>query len=63
MEEVVSVYNSKGRYYLQTTRSWEFVGLEEELLTQESKSKNDLLSRANYGEDIIVGMIDSGKSH
>ncbi|XP_019419897.1 PREDICTED: subtilisin-like protease SBT5.6 [Lupinus angustifolius] len=66
MEEVASVHKNQQRIYsLHTTRSWKFVGLDEsETLnpwTQDSNQTNgDLLSRAKYGEDIIVGMIDSG---
>ncbi|MED6133539.1 hypothetical protein PIB30_029233 [Stylosanthes scabra] len=72
MEGVVSVHKSKRRMYsLQTTRSWEFVGLEGPLNPnwgdyQESSSHQkinngqDLLSRAKYGQHIIVGMIDNG---
>ncbi|KAF7840385.1 subtilisin-like protease SBT5.6 [Senna tora] len=63
MEGVVSVYKSQPqKYYLHTTRSWRFVGLEEPLnpWTLQSNHKNrHLLSKAKYGEDLIVGMIDS----
>ncbi|KAL1288946.1 hypothetical protein HN51_057399 [Arachis hypogaea] len=72
MEGVVRVHKSKGMMYsLHTTRSWEFVGLEgplnpnwadyEELSShQKIKNGQDLLCRANYGQNLIVGMIDSG---
>ncbi|XP_061356072.1 subtilisin-like protease SBT5.6 [Gastrolobium bilobum] len=64
MEGVVSVHKSKPRIYsMHTTRSWKFVGLEGVLnpWAEESNQTNeDLLTRAKYGEDIIVGMIDSG---
>ncbi|XVF40241.1 hypothetical protein PTKIN_Ptkin01aG0096300 [Pterospermum kingtungense] len=66
MEEVVSVIPSHpGKYSVQTTRSWEFVGLDE----SEGKSSwnklkmggdEDLLSKAKYGKDVIIGVMDSG---
>lgn len=64
MEGVVYVHKNQPRIYsLHTTRSWKFVGLDGPLspLEEESNHTNgDLLSRAKYGKDIIVGMIDSG---
>ncbi|KAK7245605.1 hypothetical protein RIF29_40452 [Crotalaria pallida] len=65
LEGVVNVQTNQPRMYsLQTTRSWKFVGLDEPLNPWAQESSNqtngDLLSRAKYGEDIIVGMIDSG---
>ncbi|TVU32627.1 hypothetical protein EJB05_24367, partial [Eragrostis curvula] len=38
-----------------TTRSWDFLGLD-----YYQPSPSGLLKKANYGEDIIVGVIDSG---
>jgi len=69
MEEVVSVFRSHPRkHVMHTTRSWEFVGLEEaEMRQQLSMDKNrvannqDLLTRADYGRNVIVGLIDSGE--
>ncbi|XP_031282924.1 subtilisin-like protease SBT5.6 [Pistacia vera] len=53
LEEVVSVHKSEpGLYTLQTTRSWEFVGLNE--------GGEGLLSKAKYGQEVIVGVLDSG---
>ncbi|XP_037413982.1 subtilisin-like protease SBT5.6 [Triticum dicoccoides] len=52
--EVVSTFRSDGRWSPHTTRSWEFVGLEEGL------SKGWLPSGAHTGENVIVGMLDSG---
>ncbi|QCD76929.1 Peptidase S8 [Vigna unguiculata] len=64
MEGVVFVHKNQPKIYsLHTTRSWEFVGLDTPLnpWKENSDQKNgDLLSRAQYGKDIIVGMIDSG---
>ncbi|XP_059623828.1 subtilisin-like protease SBT5.6 [Cornus florida] len=59
MDEVVSVYRSYPRKNsLHTTRSWEFVGLEEG--KQLNNLKEDILLKARYGKDIIVGLIDNG---
>ncbi|KAA8515011.1 hypothetical protein F0562_018202 [Nyssa sinensis] len=60
MDEVVSVFQSHPRKYsLQTTRSWEFAGLEEGKQWNQTK-KGDLLLKARYGKDIIVGLLDNG---
>ncbi|KAK2393822.1 hypothetical protein P8452_15747 [Trifolium repens] len=64
MEGVVSVSKSQTKIYsLHTTRSWKFVGLDGPLDHFEEKSNetnSDLLAKAKYGQDIIVGMIDCG---
>ncbi|KAJ7947213.1 Subtilisin-like protease [Quillaja saponaria] len=63
MEEVVSVYQSHPKkYYLHTTRSWEFAGLQEaEGHWRESKTEGDnFLFKAKYGKDVIIGLLDSG---
>ncbi|XP_020205647.1 subtilisin-like protease SBT5.6 [Cajanus cajan] len=64
MEGVVFVHKNQPRIYsLHTTRSWKFVGLDGPLNPQEEQfnhTNEDLLTRAKYGKDIIVGMIDSG---
>ncbi|RVW29584.1 Subtilisin-like protease SBT5.6 [Vitis vinifera] len=64
MDEVVSVFPSqRKKHTLHTTRSWEFVGLEKELgreqLKKQKKTRN-LLEKARYGDQIIVGMVDNG---
>ncbi|XP_038724097.1 subtilisin-like protease SBT5.6 [Tripterygium wilfordii] len=66
MEEVASVFESlPGKYSVQTTRSWEFLGLEA-LAEGEEHNRNqfsrgrDMVSKAKYGKDIIVGLLDSG---
>ena len=60
MEGVVSVFRSEPRKYsLQTTRSWEFVGLEEKQQLNQM-NKEDFLLKARYGREIIVGLLDSG---
>lgn len=53
--EVVSTFPSEGRRSPHTTRSWEFLGFEEGL-----DSSEWLPSGANAGENVIVGMLDSG---
>lgn len=46
---------------MQTTRSWEFVGLEQLGGPHwHIKKGRDVLSKANYGHDVIVGVLDSG---
>ena len=67
MDEVVSVFPSqRKKHTLHTTRSWEFVGLEKELgreqLKKQKKTRN-LLEKARYGDQIIVGMVDNGNSN
>ena len=51
----MSTFRSDGRWSPHTTRSWEFVGLEEGL------SKGWLPSGAHAGENVIVGTLDSGE--
>lgn len=47
---------------MHTTRSWEFVGLEEMPRGPHwhAKKGEDMLSLAEYGNDVIVGVLDSG---
>lgn len=54
--EVISV---KANTYskAQTTRSWDFLGLD---YYQSPSQQSGLLRKAKYGEDIIIGVIDSG---
>lgn len=60
-EEVVSVYKSKPRKYsLQTTRSWEFSGLEKAVPFKTEGRDDDVLLKSRYGKNVIVGIIDSG---
>ncbi|XP_021723202.1 subtilisin-like protease SBT5.6 [Chenopodium quinoa] len=64
LDEVVSVFESHPmKHKMHTTRSWQFVGLEEEINTQlhfQSENSEGLLSRAKYGHNVIVGVLDSG---
>ena len=55
MEGVVSVFRSR-TMKLHTTRSWDFMGL-----TLEESSEVTPLQLA-YGDDIVVGVLDSGTS-
>ncbi|GAV82231.1 Peptidase_S8 domain-containing protein/PA domain-containing protein/Inhibitor_I9 domain-containing protein, partial [Cephalotus follicularis] len=60
LEEVVSVYKSYPRKYsLQTTRSWGFVGMDAEYNDYLDMGK-DILKKAKYGKEVIVGVLDSG---
>ncbi|XP_010272679.1 PREDICTED: subtilisin-like protease SBT5.6 [Nelumbo nucifera] len=58
MDEVVSVFPSQAKKWsLQTTRSWEFLGVKDRI----DKSKREgLMHKARYGQDVIVGLLDSG---
>ncbi|XP_052203173.1 subtilisin-like protease SBT5.6 [Diospyros lotus] len=63
LDEVKSVFPSQpGRYSLQTTRSWEFLGLEDagKGLLNQRKKDDELLLKARYGRNVIVGLLDSG---
>ncbi|KAE8685275.1 Subtilisin-like protease SBT5.3 [Hibiscus syriacus] len=53
--KVVSVFLNKGRK-LHTTRSWEFLGLEQNGLVPSSSIWN----KTRYGEDTIIGNLDTG---
>ncbi|CAK7350327.1 unnamed protein product [Dovyalis caffra] len=67
LKEVVSVFKSNPiKYSVQTTRSWRFVGLEEEEghhINHGFDDGRDLLKKAGYGKQVIVGLIDSGKNN
>uniref|UniRef100_A0A0D9V6Q4 Uncharacterized protein n=1 Tax=Leersia perrieri TaxID=77586 RepID=A0A0D9V6Q4_9ORYZ len=52
LPEVISITPNQ-KHELTTTRSWDFLGLNLE-------PPSELLQRSNYGEDIIIGIIDSG---
>lgn len=51
---VVQVMPSQ-TYKLHTTRSWDFLGLN-------PATPQTLLSATNYGDDVIIGMVDTGKT-
>ncbi|KAG0488965.1 hypothetical protein HPP92_007776 [Vanilla planifolia] len=57
LKEVIFVFSGQWRSSLHTTRSWEFIGKEE----NPSGSQMDWLTeKAAFGKDVIVGMLDSG---
>jgi hypothetical protein len=51
--EVISVERSK-RQRTATTRSWDFLGLNYQM------PATGLLHGSNYGEDVIIGVVDTG---
>lgn len=53
---VLSVFINKGRK-LQTTRSWNFLGLERNGLIP----SDSIWKKARFGEDTIIANIDTGK--
>lgn len=53
---VVSVFMNKGRK-LHTTRSWNFLGLEEHNGVIPSSS---MWNKARFGEDVIIANLDTG---
>ncbi|MBA0811058.1 hypothetical protein Gohar_002993, partial [Gossypium harknessii] len=64
MDGLLSVFPSHGKHSVQTTRSWEFVGLDEGDSYSWEKLKmggEDLLSKAKHGKNVIIGVMDSGK--
>ncbi|KAJ7544683.1 hypothetical protein O6H91_09G089200 [Diphasiastrum complanatum] len=56
---VVSIFESKVRT-LQTTRSWDFLGIEKGKSTNSRSHFHDLWIKANFGQDVIVGLLDTG---
>ncbi|KAI6703538.1 hypothetical protein NL676_012674 [Syzygium grande] len=62
LDEVVLVIRSDPRKYsMQTTRSWEFLGLEGgKGSSNPKKMRGGLLEKAKYGRGVIVGVMDSG---
>ncbi|MCO5562561.1 hypothetical protein L7F22_016191 [Adiantum nelumboides] len=56
MPGVVSVFENKA-HQLHTTRSWEFLGLE---YPSGEVSGKSLWAKAKWGEDAIIGVLDSG---
>ena len=53
--KVVSVFLNKGRK-LHTTRSWDFLGLENDGAIRSSS----IWKKARFGEDTIIGNLDTG---
>ncbi|XP_020532051.1 subtilisin-like protease SBT5.6 [Amborella trichopoda] len=55
VEEVVSAFPSQART-MHTTRSWDFLGMENELYG----TTKGILNKAKQGKNVIVGLLDSG---
>ncbi|MED6226416.1 hypothetical protein PIB30_103527, partial [Stylosanthes scabra] len=53
--KVLSVFENRGRK-LHTTRSWDFMGLEQNGKTL----SNSIWKKARYGEGVIIGNLDTG---
>ncbi|KAL2467365.1 subtilase family protein [Abeliophyllum distichum] len=61
MDGVISVFHSHPTISrLHTTRSWDFINILEGIGDPNPPNAQDLLSKANYGKDVIVGVLDSG---
>ncbi|KAL2484311.1 subtilase family protein [Forsythia ovata] len=61
IDGVISVFHSHPTISrLHTTRSWDFINLLEGIGDPNPPNAQDLLSKANYGKDVIVGVLDSG---
>ncbi|XP_057764066.1 subtilisin-like protease SBT5.6 isoform X2 [Salvia miltiorrhiza] len=61
MDGVISVFHShptKSR--LHTTRSWDFISLLEANWDASKANGEELLSKASYGKNVIIGVLDSG---
>ncbi|BBN14569.1 tRNA guanosine-2'-O-methyltransferase [Marchantia polymorpha subsp. ruderalis] len=56
MDGVISLFESKTAS-IHTTRTWEFLGLEK---ASGPQSPDSLWAKTNYGEDVIVGVLDTG---
>ncbi|XP_052201846.1 subtilisin-like protease SBT5.6 [Diospyros lotus] len=60
LKEVVSVIPSYPRKYsLHTTRTWQFAGVETTNLLNPVREK-EMLLKAEFGKDVIVGLLDTG---
>ncbi|KAL3695424.1 hypothetical protein R1sor_009500 [Riccia sorocarpa] len=55
-EDVVAVLPNR-KNHLHTTRSWEFLGLED---SYGNVPKDSLWAKSNYGKDVIIGVLDTG---
>lgn len=61
MDGVISVFHSHPRKSgLHTTRSWDFVSLLEANWDASKANGEELLRKASYGKNVIVGVLDSG---
>ncbi|KAK1321546.1 Subtilisin-like protease [Acorus calamus] len=61
-EEVVSAFPSQAKQWaLQTTRSWDFIGLEEGFFGMNNVTASmEMKHKHKHKKDIIVGLLDSG---
>jgi hypothetical protein len=59
MDGVISVFESHSKR-LHTTRSWDFINILEAGGDPSRSNGEELLRRANYGQDIVVGVLDTG---
>ncbi|PIN22585.1 Cucumisin [Handroanthus impetiginosus] len=59
MDGVISVFESQ-ESRVHTTRSWDFISLLEANFDPTQANGEALLRRANYGKDVIVGVLDTG---
>ncbi|KAF6153100.1 hypothetical protein GIB67_034822 [Kingdonia uniflora] len=60
---VLRTFPSHNKYSLDTTGSWKFLGLEEGIGNGRKVGKSrgsEILHKAKYGKDVIVGLLDSG---
>ncbi|KAG8385368.1 hypothetical protein BUALT_Bualt03G0035800 [Buddleja alternifolia] len=61
MDGVISVFHSHPTdSRLHTTRSWDFINLLEANWDATQSNGDELLRKAGYGKDVIVGVLDSG---
>ncbi|KAL5228841.1 hypothetical protein ABZP36_017106 [Zizania latifolia] len=60
--EVVATFSSEGRWSPHTTRSWEFLGVEEGVKGPDSSGRRLPPGAEAGGEDVIVGVLDSGSN-
>lgn len=63
MDGVISVFHSDPRKSrLHTTRSWDFISLLEANWDATQANGQKLLTQAGYGQNVVVGVLDSGKT-
>lgn len=59
MDGVISVFRSQPSR-LHTTRSWDFISLLEANWDASMANGEELLKKAGYGQNVTVGVIDTG---
>lgn len=61
MNGVISVFHSDTQSMPQTTRSWDFISLlEADWDPTKVNGGEELLRKASYGKNVIVGLLDTG---